>query len=170
MVNKYIQKLGNICREKSRKKIICTNVLNIVFGFFIAGKSRIAFVLEYLSALCYIFSLCLFFARFRSNFVSVYNFCNKYPLISKQFQPIPVKYVKVHGIFSEIQNTLFVYPFISIPMQSSNKIDTINRVYLYVSNAIKLFAIQRFLSIAHTCYDEMISLILYPLINKLKDN
>ena len=60
MVNKYIQKLGNICREKSRKKIICTNVLNIVFGFFIAGKSRIAFVLEYLSALCYI-SLCVYF-------------------------------------------------------------------------------------------------------------
>ena len=90
MVNKYIQKLGNICREKSRKKIICTNVFNILFGFFIAGKSRIAFVLEDPSALCYIFSLCLFFARFRSNFVSVYNFCNKYPLISKQFQPILV--------------------------------------------------------------------------------
>ena len=64
MVNKYKQKLGNICREKSRKKIICTNVLNIVFGFFIAGKSRIAFVLEYLSALCYIFSLCHFLLVF----------------------------------------------------------------------------------------------------------
>ena len=52
-----------IYREKSRKKIICTNVFNTLFVFFIAGKSKIAFVFGV--------SLCIML-----HFLFVFIFCS----------------------------------------------------------------------------------------------
>ena len=49
--------------EKSRKKIICTNVFNTLFVFFIAGKSKIAFVFGV--------SLCIML-----HFLFVFIFCS----------------------------------------------------------------------------------------------
>ena len=82
--------MGKYIERKSCKKIICTNVFNIFSDFLLQVNQELLSCLEDLSAVCYIFSLCLFFARFRSKFILVYNFCNKYPLISKQLQPIAI--------------------------------------------------------------------------------